>query len=185
MMRKKTAAQLDREIAAALMKPARRSTPHHASKAVRFDELIRDDDPSAMQIAEDLLLEQNRAMREVTGGLRARNFTFELAPMAGPRNAWKMVQVNVDHAQLKAPQNNPGAQTWIKYSVANGPVRVTRETGTLDNLASTRRLAVATAWAIAKAIKPLPLDTDQKTIERLVDEAIDNGIGNLMPAELF
>ncbi len=180
--RRKTAAQLDREIAEALRgrssKPTRpRSTRHHATArgGVSFADLIRDEDPSAMQVAEDLLLESGRKMREATGGMRARNFTIEMKPTWGPRDEWKMVQTSVY-------EDRKG-----KLSVANGPVRVAREykRALAKDPDAARKVAVATAWAVAKAIKPLPLDTDQAALESIVDDVVARGAKNLRPKELF
>lgn len=184
MLRKKTAAQLDREIKQALRG---RAAPHpapkktalkrlHATKTVSFTDLIRDDDPSAMSVAEDFLLERGWKMREATGGLNARNFTIDMKPLYGPANQWKMVQVSVY-------KDLPGL-TEAKYSVANGPVRVERKEKYAESV-DAKKAAVATAWAIAKEIKPLSLDTDRRTIERVVDDALDAGLDNLSPEELF
>ena len=166
MTRKKSNAQLEREIAQALTR--------HATKKVTFTDLIRDDDPAAMHVAEDFLLERGWKLREVTGALAARNFTIEMKPLYGPAGQWKMVQVNVDKAGAAFP-----GRMWVKYSIANGPVRITREEEYATSPEAARKGAVATAWAIAKAIKPLPLDTDKRTIERVADEVIDDGLDNL------
>lgn len=184
-MRKSTT-QLDREIAAALRVPTKR-TRHHATKAVGFGDLIRDPDPSAMLIAEDLLLEQNRTMREATGGtsgFRGRDFTFLMSPLSSPRIEWKMVQVIITQKRKPIAAKSPG-HTWVDYRVVNGPVWVSREEKSAGTLYETRKQAVATGWAIAKALKLLPLDTDLSTVERIVDEAIENGVGNLQPEALF
>lgn len=44
---------------------------------VKFHELIREDDPAAMEIAEDLILERGWKLHHVTGGRGARNFTID------------------------------------------------------------------------------------------------------------
>ncbi len=171
---KRTAAQLDRDIAASLAK---------RGAGTSFDDLIRDDDPGGMQLAEDFLLERGWKLRGVTGGLHARNFTIEMKPMHGSRDQWKMVQVQV----FPAGKDFPGFTT-AEYSVANGPVRVRRSEQLAVNVNDTARIAVlATAWAIAKAIKPLHLDASQKKVEAIVDEVIDDGLDNLnkSPEELF
>lgn len=182
-MKKKTAAQLEREIAAALTRP----TNHHAtmSGGVRFDELIREDDPGAMQVAEDLLLSQGRKMREATGGMRARNFTIELRPMWGPKEEWKMVQTNVDPGLAWKGKGLPGKANWIKLTAANGPGRVTREWKMVGSADEARKLAVATAWAVAKAIKTLPLDTPEKALEKIVARIVAKKSKNMIPEELF
>lgn len=133
-----------------------------------------------MDVAEDFLLERGRKMREAVGGLNARNFTIDMKPLYGPRDQWKMVQVNVD----KAGASFPG-RMWVKYSIANGPVRIEREEEMATSPNDAKRAAVATAWAIAKAIKPLPLNTDRRTLEEVVDEKLYDGLDNLTPEELF
>ena len=146
-----------------------------ASKA-SFHELVRDVDPGSMQVAEDLLLERGWKMREVTGGLNARNFTIELSqPGVGPGNDWKLVQTSVY-------EDRKG-----KLTVANGKVRVTHDyKRALSELPDVARMrAVANAWAVAKAIKTLPLDTDAATVQAIVDKAVARGGKNMVPEELF
>jgi Xaa-Pro aminopeptidase len=145
----------------------------------RFRELVRDDDPTAMTVAEDALLEGGAKMREATGGLRARNFTIEMNPMFWPGARWKMVQVSVE-----ALTSKPGT-IWTRWVASNGPVRVQREQKHKGEIDESKQTAVATAWAIAKAIKPLPLDASQKEIEAIVDRAIRRRKSNARPAELF
>ncbi len=175
--KRKTATQLDRDIASSL---SRSSTPrrrHHAliQHDVSFHDLVREDDPSAMDVAEDLLLTRGQTLREATGGFRARNFTIEMKPMWGPREAWKMVQTSVY-------EDGKG-----KLSVANGSSRVYREYKKVLSKDSdeARRRAVATAWAVAKAIKPLPMDVDEKALAKIVDEIVARGNKNMRPKELF
>jgi hypothetical protein len=199
-MARKTAAQLDREIAAALAgKPLRASIPssRHVSMGtngeamMRFRELIREDDPSAMRVAEDTLLSSGWKMREATGGLRARNFTIEMKPMWGPREEWKMVQTNVAAGLdiARRPDN-----VWVKWSAANGSARAEREReyklsrfspGSSGDIDDVKQMAVATAWAIAKTIKPLPMDVSEKELKKIVDAAIRRGKKNVVPEELF
>lgn len=180
-MRKKTGRQLDREIAAAL---SRRSRGHATKKAdVTFTDLIRDDDPSSLQVAEDFLLERDWKLRDVTGGMSARHFTIDMKPLYGPANQWKMVQVSVDRGGLGFPH-----ETHVDYKVANGAERVERKemfAGKPNE--GSRKAAIATAWAIAKAIKPLPLDASKKQVEEIVDEIFYDGLDNLnkAPEELF
>lgn len=145
----------------------------------RFRDLVRDDDPAAMKVAEGALLEGGATMREATGGLRARNFTIEMNPTFWPGEQWKMVQTSVEALTRK-----PGT-IWTKWSVANGPVRVYREREYKGEIDESKQLAVATAWVIAKAIKALPLDADKKKIEAIVDRALRRRKHNARPAELF
>lgn len=180
---KKTGAQLNREIAAALRTPPRskaRAKISHLDKPTRFVDLLRDDDPNAMQVAEDLVLERGWKLREMGGSLHARNFTFDMKPLWTVPNQWKMVQVSVDNAGRAFP-----GRMVAEYSIANGTVRIKRTETHANHANETKKAAVATAWAIAKAIKPLPLDTDQKTVEHVVDEVIDNGLDNMHNEELF
>jgi hypothetical protein len=133
---------------------------------VSFEELIRRDDPAVMDAAEDLLRRRGWKLRGVTGALHARNFTIALKPLWGPRDEWKMVQTNV--ARPDGVRAKPD-QVWVKMTVANGRVRVTRERKFKGDIDDARKVAVANAWAVARIIKGLPLDTDPKTIEKIVD----------------
>ena len=175
----KTGAELDREIDDALSRePARRAV---GESYKRFRELVRLDQPGAMEIAEDAILSGGGRIRDATGGLRARNFTIEMRPMHGPREAWKMVQVSVaaDDSGRK-----PGV-IWTKWSVANGPARVMREREAKGDLVERKMTGVATAWAIAKAIKELPMDTDEKRLSAIVDQVIARGKKNMTNPQLF
>jgi hypothetical protein len=179
--------QLEREITEALSKrrgskaaKAKASSRHHATKSYGFTDLIRNDDPNAMDVAEDFLLERGWKLREVTGALHARNFTIDMKPLAGPSNQWKMVQVSV----YPAGKSHPG-QMIAEYKVANGSVRVNREETMKLDADEAKKAAVATAWAIAKAIKPLPLSTSERQIKDVTNEAIDDGPDNLLREDLF
>lgn len=127
-----------------------------------FQGLIRSDQPGAMRAAEEFLRRKGWRLREVTGALHARNFTIDPRPLWGPGHEWKMVQVNV------APEGKRG-RIWTKMTVANGVVRVTREREFSADIDEARKTMVANAWAVAKAIKYLPLDTDKHKIEAIVD----------------
>jgi len=159
---------------------------------VDFHELIRRDEPGVMQAAEDLLLSRGWKLREVTGALRARNFTIALHPLWWPRDQWKMVQTNIDTSTYRRLPNGgfvtrtePG-WVWVKMSVANGSVRVTREREFRGvDLDEERKIAVANAWAVAKAIKRLPLTASSATVERIVDEHFSRRSTNLNPRDLF
>lgn len=145
---------------------------------VSFDTLIRDEDPSGMKVAEDLLLERGWKMRGVTGAMHARNFTIAMNPTWWPAGKWKMVQANI-------AEDKPG-KTWLKVSVANGPVRVARErTFSGEVTDEARMIAVANAWAIAKEIKSLPLSAPRSQIEEIVDRHFRRKTQNLKPRELF
>jgi hypothetical protein len=175
--------RIKHEIEAAL----RADGPGTRGANASFHELVRDDDPAGMQVAEDLLLERGWKMREVTGGMRARNFTIEMNPMHRPGSEWKMVQTNViDKGSTSeyGARTQPG-QVLIRLSVANGTVRVSREREFKSDVDQARRIAVANAWAIAKAIKPLPLDASRAAIERIVDANFTKKTQNLRPRELF
>lgn len=152
------------------------------SKPVTFTDLIRDEDPAAMDVAEDFLLERGWKLRRVTGGMNARNFTIDLKPLWLPREEWKMVQINVDRANGRRGDRG---YMWTKYTVANGPVRVTFEMDVKRTPDDARKAAVANGWAIAKAIKTLPPDTDKATIENLVKTIIKQGRKNMKREELF
>ncbi len=127
-----------------------------------FTDLIRSERPGAMRRAEEFLRRKGWKLREVTGAAHARNFTIDMKPLWGPRDEWKMVQVNV-------AQEGKRGKIWTKMSVGNGLVRVSREREFSGNLDDARKLVVANAWAVAKAIKDLPLDADQRTVESIVD----------------
>lgn len=129
-----------------------------------------------MHVAEDFLLERGWKMREVTGGMNARNFTIDMKPLYGPASQWKMVQVSVY-------KDLPGL-IEARYSVANGPVRIERKEKYAESV-DAKKAAVANAWAISKEIKPLPLDADKRTLERIVDEVLERSLDNLNPKELF
>jgi hypothetical protein len=68
-------------------------------------------------------------------------------------------------------------------SVANGTVRVSREREFTGNLDDARKLVVANAWSVAKAIKDLPLDTDQRTLESIVDLNFNRRSSNMKGIE--
>lgn len=182
----KTRAQLGREIAEALRKKprAKRTKANvkisHLTKQMSFLDLLRDDDPNSMQVAEDFVLERGWKMREMAGSLHGRNFTFDMKPLSGPKDQWKMVQVSV----FEAGRAFPGYMT-AEYSIANGGVRVKRSDQHANTPDAAKKSAVATAWAIAKAIKPLPMNSGQKAVEHIVDDVIDSGLDNLNPDELF
>lgn len=145
---------------------------------VSFDTLIRDEDAAGMRVAEDFLLERGWKMRDVTGAMHARNFTIAMNPTWWPAGKWKMVQTSI-------AQDRPG-KTWVKLTVANGPVRVARErTFSGEVTDEARMIAVANAWAIAKEIKPLPLDASRDRIEKIVDRNFTKKTQNLKPRELF
>lgn len=127
-----------------------------------FTDLIRSERPGVMREAEEFLRRKGWNLRGATGAERARNFTIDMKPLWGPGHEWKMVQVNV-------AQEGKRGRIWTKMSVANGTVRVSREREFSGNLDDARKLVVANAWAVAKAIKDLPLDTDQRTLESIVD----------------
>jgi len=192
---RKTRAQLDREIAVALQKrtkptKTKTATKNRHTKKVGFLELIRDEDPNSMQVAEDFLLENGLKMREATGGLHARNFTIDMKPLYGPSHEWKMVQTNVYEVPSHYgrgkhyPRHNAGT-IEIRHSIANGPVRFDYLEKSSNMLDSARKAAVATAWAIAKAIKPLPLDTKRDAVIEIVGDAVHQGLENMSPEELF
>ena len=174
---KRPAAQLNREIAESLAK---------RGAGTNFHDLIRDDDPGGMQLAEDFLLERGWKMREATGGMRARNFTIEMKPMYGPLEQWKMVQMRVYAATdpRRGYAEKPGLME-VSLSVANGEVRLERGYKIKAEADSAKQQAVATAWAIAKAIKPLPLNTSEKALAHIVDAVVAKKKKNLRPEELF
>ena len=182
--------QLQREIDAALSrrrsskpaKPAKVASRNHATKTGHtFTDLIRDDDPSAMDVAEDFLLERGWKLRGATGALHGgRNFTIDMKPLHGPSDQWKMVQVSV----FPAGKSFPG-QMLAEYKVANGTVRVNREETMKLEADDARKAAVATAWAIAKAIKPLPLSASERKVKDLMNKAINDGSDNLLREDLF
>lgn len=177
MHARKTGAELDREIYDAL----RRGGPEIGQGYNRFRELIRLDEPGAMEIAEDAILSVGGRIREATGGLHARNFTIEMKPTWGPRDQWKMVQVSVAASDSG---RKPGV-IWTKWSAANGPARVYREREAKGELSSRKQVDVATAWAIAKAIKYLPLDTPEAKLAKIVDQVIARGKKNMVNPDLF
>lgn len=161
-----------------------RSNPTEKHPAERFRDLVLDADPDAMKVAEDVLLESGLRMREVTGGLRARNFTIEMRPLSRPVDEWKMVQVSVVQFRLAEDMAESEA-AWMRWSTANGKVRYEREREVEIPSEEARSHAVATAWAIAKAIKPLPLSTPQEEVENIVDKIVARGARNMVPPELF
>jgi len=119
--------------------------------------------------------------------MRARNFTIELRPMHGPRDQWKMVQTNVIDlgAAGEVGVNRRPGRVLVRLHVANGSVRAEREREFKSDMDDARKIAVANAWAIAKAIKPLPLDAGRAAIERIIDANFTKKTQNLRPAELF
>jgi hypothetical protein len=192
-MTSKIESEIDKKLSAASP-----STSHS------FHELIRDNDPAAMEVAQDLLLDRGWKMREVTGGLHARNFTIELNPIWGPRDEWKMVQTNVADAdiyrkpgqplrrvrtdasgQMRGHRTDAKGRVWIKMSVANGSVRMEREREIASSLDDAKRIAVANAWAVAKELKKLPLDAGKGEVEKIVDRHFTKKTQNLKPVELF
>jgi hypothetical protein len=177
--------QLEREIDKALSKrrsskATKVSSRNHATKSYNFTDLIRQDDPNAMDVAEDYLLERGETLREWTGGTRARNFTIDMKSLDGPRDQWKMVQVSV----YPAGKSHLG-QMIAEYHIANGSVRVNPVETMKLGADAAKKAAVATAWAIAKAVKPLPLNTSAREIKDVTDEAIGNGPDNLLREDLF
>jgi hypothetical protein len=178
-MRRKTAAQLDRDIAEALAGRRQRSAHSTRGPYGVFSELIRQEDPAGMEVAQDALLEGGWKMREVTGGMRARNFTIELKSMWGPREEWKMVQTSIE-----ALTSKPGI-VWVKWSAANGRARAEKQREYKGGVDDVKQMAVATAWAIAKAIKSLPMDAGDKALKQIVDKAVARGKKNVVPEELF
>lgn len=172
--------QLDREIDQAMAVGGNAASGTRTRDAgLRFQELLRDAHPDAMRVAEDVLLESGWKLREVTGGMRARNFTIEMNPMWRPREQWKMVQANAESLQSK-----PG-KVWVKWSVANGAARAYREREIKSDIDDAKRFVVATAWAIAKAIKAMPLDASEDLLAKTVDKIIARGKKNMVPVELF
>jgi lysophospholipase L1-like esterase len=139
-----------------------------------FHELIRDEDPAAMQVAEDLLLEKGWKMSEIVGG--TKHGTIELKPMHGPKHEWKMVQWHVYETDF------PG-HVDIKMDIANGTQRIERKQTVQGSMNYARKAATADSWAIAKAIKTLPLNATKQVLETTIDRALDKD--NSEPSELY
>lgn len=170
------------------MAKSQRRTVHHAVKSdVRFSDLAREADPSAMQVAEDALLARGQKMREAAGGLHARNFTIELEPLWKPRDQWKMVQTSVYPATKKTRKGYEPklGRMEAKLSVANGSARVSRTYEIKADPDEAKRQAVATAWAIANSIKVLPLETSEADLAKVVDQHVKAGKKNAQNPELF
>jgi len=117
---------------------------------------------------------------DMFGGLR-RDFKLDVSGTSGP----KVVQVDVSGP--RSSKHYPVEQAFhVEYTVTNGRNRamvaehVPRAGNGLDG-ALLR--ALATAWAIAKAIKPLPPDADVASLNRAVQEPV--GQTPLSPSELF
>lgn len=215
------------------------------NKNVSFHELIKDPDPAAMDIAEDMIMERGWKLREVTGGIGARAFTISMEKTGdiGDPDRWKSVQTAVDETTIKRAIGNDGRYhgTWanrikkingrwqpvselgyiiqsstvnadgtgyktkkaaeaaakelrahegasaarIEVRAANGAARVTRTRIVIGiDKDEAKKLAVADAWAIAKAIKPLPLDTPEEAIAQIVDAKLQKP-ENMTKPELF
>lgn len=160
----------------------------HSSKGADFADIIRDDDPAAMRVAEDLLLQRGQKIRDVAAGSSANSVVIDMQPRHGTYDQRKMVGVYIE--DIGRAQEDGLHSCRIGVSVDNGSVRVIRTydmTNTIDML---RRVAAADAWAIAKAIKPLPFNASQRTVERAVDDALGgeesyDNIYNAGPEELF
>lgn len=183
-------AELDREIRAYLAQ----SAEERDDSSMNFDDLIRHDDPGSMRAAEQLLRRRGWKLREVTGALRARNFTISINPLHGPRDEWKMVQVSVAPTELSSTRKRgksgmgikrgPG-WIWVRLHAANGPIRVERTREFRGNIDDARKLAVANAWNIAKALKSLPLSASEASVAEIVDRyfgrrTVDKSIADIL-----
>lgn len=172
--------RLKHEIQAALAEKSVRTVgtdpPMHA-----FAKLLRDEDPDAMEVAEDVLLRAGMKMREATGGLHARNFTIELRPLWMPREDWRMVQTSVD-----AVSKRPG-YFWMKWSAANGRARASVEkTFRMSDLDEAKLVAVATAWHIAKILKRTPIDgLSDASLREVIERAVAHKKQNALRRALF
>lgn len=132
-----------------------------------------DDDPAALSVAEDMLIATGQSMRAATGGAHARNFTIELTPLWKPRDEWKMVQVTVAPAVKGRRMREPKVgYATILLHLANGAARLNWIYDVKVDLDEAKRQAVATAWAIAKVLKVLPLDTPQKAVFDLANTQV-------------
>ena len=162
-----------------------------SGKDVTFHELIRDEDPGAMQIAEDMALEQGFKIRGVTGG--TRHMTIDMNPISEPRGRWKNVASSVYTQPGDAGSGTYPAEERIPREIAltayNGAQpAVERKVKIKATIEDARKYAAAATWALAKAIKPLPLDTDVTAIvdditKRLRREKDRKKL--LVPKELF
>jgi len=185
----KTARELDSEIDAYLAQSGGGSNP-----GLDFPTLIHRDDPGAMRAAEGLLRRRGWKLREVTGALHARNFTIGINSLASPRDEWKMVQTSVAPTTISSTRKRgqfamgikrgPG-WIWLRLTAANGPVRVERTREFKGDIDEARKLAVSNAWAVAKALKPLPLSASEETVAKIVDRyfgrrTIDKSIADIL-----
>ena len=140
----------------------------------QFATLIRDEAPFAMQVAEDLLLEHGWKLGEATGTRQANDFTIDLTRLGQS----KIVQVAV--RPLGEEGKAFSGMTVAAYTVMHGAVRMCRhETKYTSTIEAAKKQAIATAWAIAKRVKGLPISISQETIEAIVDAAINAGLDNV------
>lgn len=145
-----------------------------------FVDIIGGDNPSAMRSAEVFLRRRGLKMREVTGALRARNFTIPIQPLYAPSDQWKMVQTNVAVDDPGKPR-----KVWIKLSAANGRHRVQMEREVTRDLDEAKRLAVSNAWQVAKEIKRLPMTAPESALRAVVEKhfrkmSVDKSISDIV-----
>lgn len=113
-----------------------------------------------------------------------RDFVINVSNVSPP-GVTKIVQVDVSGPRIS--KHYPSDMAFhVEYTVRHGRSRAVvaehmpRTTRGLDDAIDK---AMATAWAIAKAIKPLPPSVDSSTLNRAVQEPV--GQTPLSPPELF
>lgn len=175
--------------------------PTNEHPAHEFRRLLQESDPAAMEVAQDLALENNLKLSDLDGEHVPRGF-FELTspippnpnnPHGAPRTvvSWHVPVKAGDTTSLKS-QTFAYAVSFRRYADDEG----TRHgyiltSDDIPELKGNRKLtwrkarkeAAADAWAIAKAIKQLPDDASEADVKATIKKALAND--NSQPPELF
>ncbi len=178
--------------------PAALKRNHRNNLGEEFARLMRDPDPQSMKVIEDMFLEETQTdglgptLTDISGGRGSPKGTFDVgtfdyvdekgihhdvSSMAGPRERWKMVQWGIHSVTGYFNQYD------ITMSIANGTARLKREYHVQGQFMWARTVAASDAWAVAKALKTIPLTTSEVKLEKLVDKTLDQD--NSEPEEIF
>lgn len=134
-----------------------------------------------MQVAEDTLLEKGWKISEVAGNTRHGH--IKMHKVSAPPNKWRSVSWHILEPSRSWHYPRPNNERSIDFEINLSTNRLKRRGILRGNAVDARKSAAANAWAIAKAIKTLPLDTDLRTLANIVDGLLMTNVS--IPEELF
>jgi hypothetical protein len=153
----------------------------------QFYELLRDPDPSAMQIAQDLVLEHKLSLADLSEAMSNRNMwqpgvrargVFWLSPFNPPdvpvtSVIWSVEAAGrrVDRAAAITSNTFRIDWRWNYLAYDHGAKDIVLPGATFRTLESARRAAAADSWAIALALKSASPSTPPSEIRDIVARA--------------